>query len=275
MQALKKYFLDLWNINSDLVLEVAYNLVLAIIVLIAMFIIVKMVRHAIRKIPRLDETLIPILSTTASYAIYLVALVIILDIFGFNTTSLIALLGAAGIAVGLALKDTLSNIASGIMLLLLRPFKKGDAIKCNAVSGVVEEINLFASTIYTFDGLYVSVPNGILWSSAITNFSKNGKRRMDIIVGIGYGDSIDRGLEVLRTIIEEDPRFLTDPAPQTMVSSLGDSSVNLEMRAWTTTSDYWDVFWEKNKLVKERIEAAGLSIPFPQRDCHIINDDAA
>lgn len=266
MQTLKQYLFDLY-------LHIGYNVALAVVVLITMFILVKGVNHAIQRIKWLDDTLLPVLATTARYAVYIVGLVIILDICGFNTTSLIALLGAAGIAVGLALKNTLSNIASGIMLLYLRPFKKGDAIQCTAVSGIIEEINLFATTVYTFDGLYVSVPNGILWSSAITNFSRNGKRRIDITVGIGYGDSIDRGLEVLRAIIDEDPRFLSDPAPQTMVSSLGDSAVNIEMRAWTANADYWDVFWEKNKLVKERIEAAGLSIPFPQRDCHIINAD--
>lgn len=274
MENLQKFFFDIWDTNSELVLDIGYRAVLAIAVLIASTIIVKMVRHSIRKIKRLDDTLTPVLSTIASYAIYLVGLVIILDIFGVNTTSLIALLGAAGIAIGLALKETLGNIASGIMLLLLRPFSRGDAIQCTATTGTVEEINLFATTLQTADGLYVSVPNGTLCSSSITNFTRNGRRRISITVGIGYSDSIDRGLEVLCAIIEEEPRFLTNPAPQTMVSSLGDSSINLELRAWTTTDDYWSVLWEKNKLAKERIEAAGLSIPFPQMDCHIIKEES-
>jgi len=275
MPKIQKFFLDLWNLNPDLVLDIGYRLVLAVAVLIAMKITIVMVGHAIKRIKRLDETLAPVLVTIIRYAVHIVAAVIILDIFGVSTTSLIALLGAAGIAVGLALKNTLSNIASGIMLLHLRPCRKGDAIKCSAASGTVEEINLFATTIKTFDGLYVSTPNGILWSSAITNFTRNGRRRMDIQVGIGYDDSIDRAMEVLRQIVDEDPRFLTDPAPQIMVTSLGDSSVNLELRVWANNDVYWTVFWEKNKLVKERIEAAGLSIPFPQMDCHLISNDAA
>ena len=261
---------NFWKENSDMIIEIGYKILLAIAILIAAMILVKTIRHAIQRVKRLDHTLVPVLISISRYAVYIVAAVIILSIFGVNTTSLIALLGAAGIAIGLALKDTLGNIAAGIMLLLLRPFNRGDAIQCTAASGTVEKIDLFATTICTFDGLYVSVPNGTLWSSAVTNFSRNQKRRMDIKVGISYSDSIERGLEVLRTIIANESRFLTDPTPQTMVSSLADSSVILEMRAWAATSDYWDVFWKTNREVKERIEAAGLSIPFPQLDCHVV-----
>ncbi|MGD9127060.1 MAG: mechanosensitive ion channel [Planctomycetia bacterium] len=260
----------LWEDHSDLIIGIGYKVLLAVAILIASWILVKVVKRAIERVRRLDHTLVPVLISIARYAIYTVAVVIILSIFGVNTTSLIALLGAAGIAIGLALKDTLGNIAAGMMLLLLRPFNRGDAIQCSAAAGTVDKIDLFATTIHTFEGLYVSVPNGTLWSSAITNFSRNSKRRMDIKVGISYGDSIERGLEVLRAIIADEPRFLEDPAPETMVSSLGDSAVTIEMRAWAMNSDYWAVFWKTNRAVKERIEAAGLSIPFPQLDCHVV-----
>ena len=154
------------------------------------------------------------------------------------------------------------------MILLLRPFKTGQFIECASVSGTVKEIGLFSTTLETPDGLYVMAPNSVLWGSPIKNIHRNGKRRMDLIIGISYGDSIDKGFEVLRGIIENEPRFLEEPAPQIMVLSMGDSSVNLQLRAWASIDNYWPVYWEKNKLLKEKIEEAGLTIPFPQVDVH-------
>ncbi len=264
-----------WASHSAIIASIAYNILLAIAVLFASSLIATGIRRAIRRandhLERLDATLVPVLCTTATYLVYIVGVVIVLDIFGVNTTSIIALLGAAGLAVGFALKDTLSNIAAGIMLLILRPFRVNDFIEFGANMGKVLEINLFTTILETFDGLYVSAPNGGIWGNTIKNFTRNGKRRMDVIVGISYGDSIDTGLKVLGEIILTESRFLQDPAPQTMVIALADSSVNLQLRGWATIDDYWQTYWDLNKRVKEEVERAGLTIPFPQRDVHVIN----
>ncbi|PLX80540.1 MAG: mechanosensitive ion channel protein [Desulfuromonas sp.] len=262
-----------WASNSVKIISVGYQLFLALAVFFASRLAAKLVRKSIQranfKIESLDETMAPVLGAIGSYSVYAIGLVIVLDIFGVNTNSIIALLGAAGLAVGLALKDTLSNIAAGIMLLILRPFKVNHFIECGSYSGTVKEIGLFTTILETIDGLFLSMPNSTLWGVPIKNFTCNGKRRMDLVVGISYGDSIDRGFEVLKGIIEAESRFHKEPAPKIMVQTLGDSSVNLQLRAWASVDDYWDVIWEHNKVIKEKIEAAGLTIPFPQRDVHL------
>ena len=265
-----------WQNHSNTIITLGYRIVLAIVIFIASSFIAKAVRKAIlntnSKLNKLDATLTPIFSTVASYAVYIIGGVFILDIFGVNTASLIALVGAAGLAIGLALKDTLSNIAAGIMLLILRPFKAGDFIEFGSTQGTVKEINLFTCIFETVDGLYIASPNSVLWGNNIKNFTRNGKRRMDIVVGISYSDSIDVGLSVLRQVAEGESRLLVDPAPQTMVVSMMDSSVNIQLRAWAKTDDYWPTYWDLNKRVKESIEAAGLTIPFPQRTLHLVSE---
>ncbi|MFO7752636.1 MAG: mechanosensitive ion channel family protein [Desulfobacteraceae bacterium] len=267
-----------WENHSEMILGIGYKGILAVVVLTASYFIVKALHRSIRRVndpkERLDPTLLPIILTTSSIAVYSLCLVIILDIFGLNTTSIIALLGAAGIAVAFALKDTLSNIAAGIMLLILKPFRKDHFIECGSVTGTVKEIRLFTTILETIDGLYISAPNSTLWDTYIKNYTINGKRRMDQVIGISYSDSIDTAFEVFREIIDNEPRFLSEPEPQMMVQSLGDSSVNLTLRAWLVNDDYWTAYWELNKLIKEKIEAAGLTIPFPQRDVHMYDHTA-
>lgn len=270
-----EHFQALFEAHSEAIINIGYNIVLALVILMASFIISKIIRKTIgkanEKINRFDATFVPILSTTSSYLVYIIGGVFILDIFGVNTTSIIALLGAAGLAIGFALKDTLSNIAAGIMLIFLRPFRAGDFVEFGSVLGTIQEINLFNTIVNTVDGLYVSSPNSLIWESNIKNFTRNGKRRMDIAVGISYADSIDKGLKVLLDIGNSEERFMEDPAPEVMVTSMGDSSVNLQLRAWAKIDDYWPTYWDLNKRVKEEIERAGLSIPFPQQDVHLIS----
>lgn len=265
------------GLDSETLLNLFYNLVLAILVLFVCIIIAKLAKSAItranKRLKNFDATLVPILSTSAGYIIYTIGLVIILDIFGVNTASLVALLGTIGLAVGFALKDTLSNIAAGLMLLVLRPFRVGDSIEYGSITGKVIEINLFTTILETADGIFVSSPNGIIWGSTVKNFTKTGKRRMSIMMGISYDDSIDKAFEVLTNLVAKDERILKDPAPQVMLVSLGDSSVNLELRCWANTLDYWSAYWELNKAAKIEIEAAGLSIPFPQRDVHLYSKE--
>ncbi|PJE57239.1 mechanosensitive ion channel family protein [Marinomonas sp. BSi20584] len=276
---MEELFAQFWQNHSNTIIALGYKIVLAIVIFIASSYIAKAVRRAIlntnSKLNKLDATLTPIFSTVVSYAVYVIGGVFILDIFGVNTASLIALVGAAGLAIGLALKDTLSNIAAGIMLLILRPFRAGDFIEFGFTQGTVKEINLFTCVFETVDGLYIACPNSVLWGGHIKNFTRNGKRRMDIVVGISYSDSIDVGLSVLRQVAVGEPRLLVDPVPQVMVVSMMDSSVNIQLRAWAKTDDYWPTYWDLNKQVKESIEAAGLTIPFPQRTLHVVSEPSA
>ncbi len=274
---MKNIITNYWDSHSATIMLIGYNFLLAIVILVATFFIARTLHHTIYhgkgKAARLDATLRPVFAALCTYLVYVVGLVIALDIFGVNTTSFIALLGAAGLAVGLALKDTLANIAAGTMLLILRPFRVGDFVEFGSTMGTVKEINLFTTILETFDGLYVAAPNGEVWSHTITNYSRNGTRRLDLVVGISYGDSMDVGLEVLRQIAATEPRFLKEPAPQAMVVAMADSSVNLQLRGWATNDDYWSTLWDVNKRLKEEVEGAGLTIPFPQRDLHIVNGE--
>lgn len=253
------------------------NVLLACLIVIAASFLSKVVRKAVyagvSKLSNNDEIISKLLSKVASYAVYLIGLVIILDLFGVNTASLVALVGAAGLAIGLALKDTLSNIAAGIMILFLKPIKKGEYVEFSGHMGTVVDIGLFTSVFETADGIYISSPNSAVWNSTIRNFSRNSKRRLEVTVGISYKDSIDVGMKVLLDLAAEYDVIMTDPAPQVIVHMLADSSVNLQLRAWTAPDKFWDTHWAIQKQVKPRIEAAGLTIPFPQRDLHLIKQD--
>jgi len=269
------WMIDFWNSHAPLMLRVGYQIILVLLVFIVAGILSRTLKSQVTKnskrFARLDPMLVPIFAGMVGYSVYVIAVVIVLDIFGVNTNSIVALLGAAGLAVGLALKDTLSNIAAGIMMLMLRPFRSGDYISFNSTSGTVEEINLFNTILITADGQYVSAPNSNVWGATIQNSTRNGTRRMDVVVGVAYDDDLNAGFAALRKIVDAEPRFLPDPQPQIMVQSLGDSSVNLQIRAWATVDDFWPLWWDMQRVVKDDIEAAGLTIPFPQRDVHHYN----
>lgn len=224
---------------------------------------------------RLDKTIQPLIANGVKYTILAFVLVAVLARFGVETTSLIATLGALGLAIGLALQGTLSNVAAGMMLLILRPFHVGEYIDADGTAGTVEEIGLFTSRLSTFDGVFLSVPNSQLWGRAIRNYTRNPTRRIDVQIGIGYGDDIGVGLDAMMGVLKSDSRVLAEPAPQVMVMSLGDSSVNLNMRCWVQRDDYWGTLFDLNRRGKEAIEAAGCTIPFPQRDVHLINTPPA
>lgn len=259
------------------IFEMAKNAVLTILILVMASLISKVVRKAVfaavSKLSNNDEIISQLLSKVASYAVYLLGLVIILDLFGVNTASLVALVGAAGLAIGLALKDTLSNIASGIMILFLKPIRKGEYVEFSGYMGTVVDIGLFTSVFETADGLFIYSPNSVVWGSTIKNYSRNTKRRMELTVGISYNDSIDVGMKVLLDLAAETETLMKDPAPQVIVHMLADSSVNLQLRAWAAPDKFWDTYWALQKKVKPRIEEAGLTIPFPQRDLHIYKHD--
>ena len=231
------------------------------------------IRHALERVPRMDETLKPFLAKLVWYVIMAFVLVAVLSQFGVQTTSVIAVLGAAGLAIGLALQGTLANVASGVMLLFLRPFNIGDYVDAGGIAGTVVEIGLFNTEIKTRKGLCLIVPNKIIWESPITNFSRNPTRRFDITVGISYGDEVNGATDLLMGLLTGDERILDDPEPLAVVEELGNSAVIINLRAWTRAEDFWAAIWDLKKAIKVELEAAGYSIPFPQRDIHIVSGD--
>lgn len=214
-----------------------------------------------------DPTIKPLMAGFVRYFILAITVVAVLSQFGVQTTSLIALMGAAGLAVGLAMQGTLSNVASGVMLLILRPFKVGDyiVIADNNIGGTTREIGLFTTVLITPDMVYTSVPNSKLFASAITNYTREATRRINIVVGIDYKDDINIAQTVLLDIMSNDPRILREPAPIAPVEALADSSVNLIARCFVPNAEYWNVYFDMQKAIKQRFDAAGISIPYPQR----------
>lgn len=268
------FFTNLWNNHSDDVIRFVKAVILALIVLVA----IKLVSMAARKIISRsfkkfegDISLTHATYTIVRTLIWVVGLLIILDLFGFNTASILTVLGAAGLAIGLAMKDSLSNIAAGIMLLILRPYKVGDYIDSGSVSGTIEQMGLFSTILKTPDGLFVSTPNSVVFGTPIKNYSRNPLRRSDITVGIAYADSLPVAVKAMQDLMAHVELILKDPAPEVLVSELADSSVQLTLRYWTATADYWPVYWEVKSQLKPAIEAAGLNIPFPQRVVTFVN----
>ena len=223
------------------------------------------------RVDRLDRTLVPIMAALVRYAGLTLTIVITLGNFGVETTSIIAVLGAAGLAVGLALQGTLSNVAAGLMLLFLRPFRIGDWVEAAGVSGSVREIGLFTTTIDTFDNVYISIPNSSIWSSNIINHARYGTRRMDLDIGIGYDSSLDTAETALMSLAA-DPRVLCDPAPRFLVVSYGDSAINVRLRAYASYDDFFDLYWDLNRRLKGVLDEHGIEIPFPQRVIHNLDE---
>ncbi|MPY69981.1 MAG: mechanosensitive ion channel [Alphaproteobacteria bacterium] len=262
----------------DFGLVAGMDLLGALAILVAGFIVAGWAKGATRRAldrsGKLDETVKPFIANTVRYAILIFVLVAVLAQFGVQTASLIAALGTIGLAIGLALQGTLSNVAAGLMLLFLRPFRAGEYIDADGLGGTVAEIGLFATQMRTADGVFMHVPNSMLLNRSIKNYSRNPTRRVDVLVGVSYGDDIDKALEIASATLAEESRLLPEPAPQTMVMALADSSVNVNLRAWVNASDYWPVLFDMNRRIKLRIEEAGLTIPFPQRDVHVIERKA-
>ena len=260
---------NFWNNNMDAFMHFGKVLVLTlVIILVALFVgrlTKKLIMHAVEKVPALDKSVGNIFYSIARTFIWLFAVLIILDLFGFNTASLLTVLGAAGLAVGLAMKDSLSNIAAGLMLLLLRPYKVGDYVDCGSVSGTIKEMGLFTTTLSTPDGIFIAAPNSVIFGTPVKNYSRNATRRVDITVGISYGDSLPQGIKTLQELMSSNEIILKDPAPQVLVADLADSSVNLTLRFWVPNAKYWDAYWQIKSQLKTALESAGLNIPFPQR----------
>jgi small conductance mechanosensitive channel len=264
-QLLETYVLP-WGIN------IAMALAIFIIGRFIAGILVNVAKKLMTK-AKVDNILVNFIASIISSLLLLFIVIAALDRLGVNTTSMIALIGAAGLAIGLALQGTLQNLASGVMLIIFRPFRDGDFIEAAGVAGVVEEIGIFSITMRTGDNREIIVPNGEVYGGTITNNSKRETRRVDMVFGIGYDDDLLQAKEIIKKILAEDDRILADPAPTVAVGELGDSSVNFNVRPWCKTSDYWGVYGDIHEKIKLTFDAEGISIPYPQMDVH--HDKAA
>ncbi len=234
----------------------------------------KSVRKALKK-GDMDETLIPFTASLVYYLVLAFVVIAVLGMVGIQTASIIAVLGAAGLAVGLALQGTLSNFAAGVMLLVFRPFGKGDFIEAGGVKGTVQSIGIFTTQLNTPDNVGIWLPNSKVWGDKIHNFAANDTRRVDLVVGIDYGDDIQTAIDTIRRVLDKDDRVLSDPAPVIAVDNLGASSVDIIVRPWCKREDYWQLKWDLTRTFKTAIEAAGCSFPFPQRDVHLHQEASA
>lgn len=258
--------------GAGVVSTYALRVVGALTVLIIGRMVAGMLRRSVRKAldrTNLDRTLVPFLTNMVYYALLAFVVVAVLNLFGVQTTSLIAVLGAAGLAVGLALQGTLSNFASGVMLLIFRPFKVGDFVEAGGQGGSVKEIGVFATTLATADNVRIVMPNAAIYGQVIKNYSVNDTRRIDFTMGISYNDDIGTAIRTMQGIMDADERVMKDPSPLIGVHELADSSVNLVVRPWCKREDYWMLRLDLTRRFKEGLEAAGCNIPYPQTDVHL------
>lgn len=267
--------------DMDMLLEVylipwSVNIGLAILVFLGGRWISKLIGKLIGNVLKrtnLDAMLINFVNSIVQVLLTLVVVVAALGQLGVDTTSLIALVGAAGLAIGLALQDSLKNFAAGVLLIVFRPFKEGDFVEVAGISGVAEQVTIFNTVMRTGDNREVIVPNGAIYSGIITNYNRRPTRRVDMVFGIGYDDDLKKAKEILIDIVTSDPRVLADPEPVIAVSELADSSVNFIVRPWVNTPDYWAAYWAITEQVKLRFDEQGIGIPFPQMDVHIKKED--
>ena len=267
---------DIGSLINDYVVPWGINIFFALAIFIVGRWLVKGVTKLLKKLlekSKMDAILINFVTSIISTLLLLFAVIAALDQLGVNTTSLIAVLGAAGLAVGLALQGSLQNFAAGVMLIVFRPFKTGDFVEAGGTMGVIESISIFTTIMRTGDNREVIVPNGAIFNGTITNYSARATRRIDMVFGIGYGDDIKKAKEIMEQVIAADERVLKDPAPLIAVAELGDSSVNFNVRPWVNTGDYWNVRFDLTEKIKLAFDENGISIPFPQMDVHMIKSD--
>ncbi|QHI70850.1 mechanosensitive ion channel [Tichowtungia aerotolerans] len=261
---------------QELLTKFGLKTVAAILIFVIGRWVAKLLKNLLQKMmerAKVDAAIVGFTVSLVHAAMMIFVVLAALGQVGVETTSFIAVLGAAGLAVGLALQGSLSNFASGVLILIFRPFKAGDYIEGADTAGVVKTIHIFTTTLTTLDNKRVIVPNSKLMSDNIINYSAEGKRRLDLVACISYGDSIDTAKAAMMDELTKDERVLKDPAPFVGVLAMNDSSIDLAVRPWVTVADYWDVFFTLNERIKKRLEEEGCTIPFPQRDVHIYKED--
>ena len=259
-----------WNAYRDTLIGWVLNLGAAAAILVfglwAAGRVKAFIRKRVENNARIDKTLGGFFASIAYYVVIAFVVIAVLNRFGVQTTSLVAMLGAATLAIGLALQGTLGNVAAGVMIILFRPYKSGDYVEVGGYAGTVKDINIFTTELATPDNVQIILPNGICWGEAIKNYSAHATRRCDITFGISYEDDIAKAIDVILAVVKSDDRFLSDPAePWVRVVNLGDSSVDLQLRAWVNAADYWEAKFATTRAVKEAFDAAGIEIPYPHR----------
>jgi len=260
----------LLNTGIELLMSYGPKLVLAILTLIiGLWIIKRVVAGADKHFSSREPTLGKFISSLSSVLLKTILLIAVASMVGIETTSFVAVLGAAGLAVGLALQGSLSNFAGGVLILMFKPFKVGDLIEAQGYIATVKEIQIFNTILKTADNRIVIIPNGALSNGSLVNINQEATRRVDFVFGIGYGDDIDKAKNVLTTLANNDSRVLQDPAPVIVLSELADSSVNFTVRLWVNTADYWGVYFDMHEAVKKSFDQQGISIPYPQQDVHM------
>ncbi len=254
--------------------KVIYALVTLIIGLWLIRIVIRTVKKAMER-SRMDASLSKFLGSFISILLKILLLITVATMLGIEATSFVAMLGAAGLAVGLALQGSLANFAGGVLILVFKPFKVGDFIDAQGFLGTVDSIQVLNTVLKTPDNKTIIMPNGALANGSIVNFTTEENRRVDMTFGIGYGDDIGRAKEVLKRLINADQRIMKDPEPVVVVSALGESSVDFTVRVWSKASDYWGIYFDMQEKVKMAFDQEGISIPFPQRDVHLYRDKQA
>ncbi|WP_042880416.1 mechanosensitive ion channel family protein [Cupriavidus necator] len=261
-----------WTYFVHFAINQGMNCLAALLILIAGWWLSGRVAGATRRAlsgTHVDATMRPLLANALQWMVRVLTIVLVLSQFGVQTASIIAMLGAAGLAIGLALQGTLQNIAAGIMLVLLRPFRVGQYIDAQGVAGTVRETGLFMTELTTFDGVCLRVPNGKLWGSAITNYSENATRRADIEATVNFDSDVQRGLEALREMLAREARLLDEPVPETMVVNYTQQGITLNVRYWTSNDDYWDVRFAFYERIKQVLEGAGCKLAVPIQELHV------
>lgn len=271
---------NLLNSNTDIMAQYIIPWSINIAMALAVFIIgrwvVKIIVNSVKKImarSKIDESLSGFAGNIINVVLTVFVLIAALEQLGIDTTSIMAIFAAAGLAVGLALKDSLSNFSAGVMLIIFKPFKIGDLINAAGVTGVVESIRIFNTIMRSGDNQEIIVPNSQIYGGTITNMTTRDTRRVDLVIGIGYDDNIAEAKTLLEEMMSKNDKILQDPAPAVMVLELGESSIDLAVRPWAKTEDYWGVRSEMLQTVKEVFDEKGISIPYPQRDLHLIGQD--
>ena len=263
---------ELLQKGQDVITTFGMQIVAAIVILVLgrwiAKALTKLTRRAMEK-AKVDTMLARFIGNLVYVALLTFVVLAAINQLGVQTTSFIAVIGAAGLAIGLALQGSLANLAAGVLIILFRPYKVGDYIEGGGVAGTVEEVQIFTTVLKTPDNKTIIVPNGQIMGGTITNFSARAERRIDLVVGVGYDANLDRTRQVLTAILKDDQRILNEPAPLIGVVELADSSVNFVVRPWVKTEDYWSVYFDLNERIKKRFDAEGITIPFPQRDVHI------
>lgn len=258
--------------NSDLLIQYGVNIISAVLILFIGNIVVKAIANSVAKLlskREMDKAVVSFIHAIVRYLLFIIVLIAALGRVGVQTASVVAVIGAAGLAVGLALQGSLSNFAAGVLIVAFRPFKSGDYVQVAGVAGSVDSIHIFQTILTTPDNKMVVVPNASVIGGPITNFSKHATRRIDLVIGVSYKSDLGKTKQVIADVLAADERILKEPGVTIGVLELADSSVNFVVRPWVNTKDYWAVYYDTMQGIKEALDAAGIEIPFPQMDVHL------